>query len=58
VKLSLVEFRRSVPAAPCSAVQALQEHPETSLVYGDALSIDQLGQPINQLILGDWGFLI
>jgi glycosyltransferase involved in cell wall biosynthesis len=35
------------PGAIAAAVEALQAHPEAGLVYGDVLSIDGAGRPLN-----------
>jgi glycosyltransferase involved in cell wall biosynthesis len=44
-----------LPQAIHQAVQALQANPERGFVFGDAITIDPDGQPINELIFGDWG---
>lgn len=38
-----------------SAVQALQSNPELGMVFGDAITIDGQGVPLNHLVFGDWG---
>ncbi len=43
-----------LPCAISRAVAALQENPDLGMVYGDALSIDYHGTPINKLTFGDW----
>jgi hypothetical protein len=43
------------PGAVRRAVQAFQEHPGVGLVFGDALTVDPLGRPLNRLRFGDWG---
>jgi glycosyltransferase involved in cell wall biosynthesis len=45
-----------LPGAIQKAVDALQANPELGFVFGDAITIDPDGQPINELIFGDWGF--
>jgi glycosyltransferase involved in cell wall biosynthesis len=45
-----------LPGAIHKAVQALQANPELGFVFGDAITIDPYGQPINELVFGDWGF--
>ena len=44
-----------LPGAVQQAVQALQAHPEAGLVFGEALTIDPAGRPLNRLSFGDWG---
>jgi len=43
-----------LPGAITQAVAALQADPELSLVFGDAITIDAEGKPINKLTFGDW----
>lgn len=43
------------PGAILSAVRALQANPECGLVFGDVVSIDGSGAPINVMTFGDWG---
>lgn len=44
-----------LPGAISQAVAALQQHPEAGMVFGDALTIDAAGKPLNVLRFGDWG---
>ncbi|MBN1537143.1 MAG: glycosyltransferase [Anaerolineales bacterium] len=44
-----------LPGAIASAVRVLQSDPDLGMVYGDALSIDAQGVPINRLTFGNWG---
>ena len=44
-----------LPGAIAEAVRALEEHPECGMVYGDVVSIDGAGQPVNVMTYGDWG---
>jgi Glycosyl transferase family 2 len=44
-----------LPGAVRSAVEALQAHPRAGMVYGDAITIDPAGRPLNRLAFGDWG---
>jgi hypothetical protein len=44
-----------LPGAISRAVAALQANPELGLVYGDAVTIDLQGRPLNRLTFGDWG---
>jgi glycosyltransferase involved in cell wall biosynthesis len=37
------------------AVETLLAHPEAAMVYGDVLSINQSGKPINLMRYGNWG---
>jgi len=39
------------------AVDALQTEPELGMVFGDALTIDAQGRPLNLLAFGDWGLV-
>ncbi len=43
------------PGAVAQAVQVFQNHPEVGLVYGNAVTFDQGGHPLNDLEFGDWG---
>jgi len=43
------------PGAIATAVKVLSENPELGLVYGDAVSFDQDGLPLNDLAFDDWG---
>jgi glycosyltransferase involved in cell wall biosynthesis len=44
-----------LPGAVSQAVGALQADPALGLVFGDALTIDGQGRPLNNLAFGDWG---
>lgn len=44
-----------LPGAISRAVAAMQANTELGLVYGDALTIDLQGCPLNRLTFGDWG---
>jgi glycosyltransferase involved in cell wall biosynthesis len=44
-----------LPGAIKSAVAALQSDPALGMVFGDAITIDALGKPLNRLAFGDWG---
>lgn len=44
-----------LPGAVAKAVAALQANPELGLVYGDAMTIDAAGRPLNRLAFGEWG---
>ena len=43
-----------LPGAVQKAVTVLQANPELGLVYGDAITIDESGHPLNRLSFGDW----
>ncbi len=42
-----------LPNAILQAVTALEEY-DVDLVYGDAITIDEAGYPLNELMFGDW----
>lgn len=44
-----------LPGAFQKAVEALEGDPELGLVFGDAITIDADGRPLNHLRFGDWG---
>jgi glycosyltransferase involved in cell wall biosynthesis len=44
-----------LPGAIREAVDILEENPEIGMVFGDAISIDSQGNPLNELKFGDWG---
>ena len=46
-----------LPGAVQKAVAAMQADPALGLVYGDAITIDQAGRPLNRLSFGNWGLL-
>ena len=43
-----------LPGAVSSAVESLLANPELGLVYGDAITIDINGRPINRLVFPQW----
>jgi glycosyltransferase involved in cell wall biosynthesis len=43
-----------LPGAVQSAVDALQAEPGVGMVYGDAITIDPSGRPMNRLAFGEW----
>lgn len=44
-----------LPGAINSAIDALEANPELGMVFGDAITIDTQGRPLNKLVFGDWG---
>lgn len=44
-----------LPGAISEAVAALQANPDLGMVFGDAITIDPPGSPINKLVFGNWG---
>jgi glycosyltransferase involved in cell wall biosynthesis len=46
-----------LPGAVNQAVAELRANPELGMVYGDAITIDGEGRPLNRLSFGDWGLL-
>ena len=44
-----------LPGAIQEAVTSLQSDPNLGMVFGDALTIDSQGKPINKLAFGSWG---
>ncbi len=44
-----------LPGAISQAVQHLQTRPELGLVFGDAITMDVGGRPLNRFSFGDWG---
>ncbi len=44
-----------LPGAITAALAALQAAPDLGMVFGDAISIDAQGRPLNRLAFGDWG---
>lgn len=44
-----------LPGAIRAAVQAFEAHPEAGLVFGDVVSINAAGEPINVMTFGNWG---
>ncbi|MEN8172254.1 MAG: glycosyltransferase family 2 protein [Chloroflexota bacterium] len=43
------------PGAIKRSVSILDDNPDLGMVYGNAVTFDQDGQPLNDLIFGDWG---
>lgn len=46
-----------LPGAIQTAVTALQKNPALGMVFGDALTIDETGHPLNRLSFGEWGLI-
>jgi glycosyltransferase involved in cell wall biosynthesis len=46
-----------LPGAVSQAVKAFQANPEAGLVFGDAITIDADGRPLNSLVFRDWGLV-
>lgn len=44
-----------LPGAIHTAVATLTANPELGMVFGDALTIDSQGHPLNKLTFGEWG---
>ena len=44
-----------LPAAVAQAAKVLEANPEVGFVFGDAITIDTQGKPLNNLVFGDWG---
>lgn len=44
-----------LPGAVSSAVAVLEQKPELGMVFGDAITIDAAGRPLNRLVFGNWG---
>jgi glycosyltransferase involved in cell wall biosynthesis len=44
-----------LPGAVASAVKFLQEYPDCGMVYGDVVSVDEAGEPINVMTFDEWG---
>jgi glycosyltransferase involved in cell wall biosynthesis len=44
-----------LPGAVSQAVEVLNSRPDLGMVFGDALTIDAEGHPLNILSFGDWG---
>jgi len=44
-----------LPGAVSQAVAALEANPQVGMVFGDALTIDLHGRPLNRLSFADWG---
>jgi glycosyltransferase involved in cell wall biosynthesis len=43
------------PSAVQKAVSVLQDSPSLGMVYGDAITIDTMGRPLNKLSFREWG---
>jgi len=43
-----------LPGAIHAAVEALQANPGAGMVFGDAVTIDPAGRPLNKLVFGGW----
>lgn len=46
-----------LPGALAGAAAAFEKEPELGLVFGDALTVDGEGRPLNVLTFGDWSYL-
>ena len=46
-----------LPGAIQTALAVLQKNPALGMVYGDAITIDETGRPLNRLFFGEWGLL-
>jgi glycosyltransferase involved in cell wall biosynthesis len=44
-----------LPGAISSVVSAFQADPALGMVFGDAITMDPGGHPLNKLVFGDWG---
>jgi glycosyltransferase involved in cell wall biosynthesis len=44
-----------LPSAVQKAASILQANPSLGMVYGDAITIDTMGRPLNKLSFGAWG---
>ncbi|MEJ2596864.1 MAG: glycosyltransferase family 2 protein [Anaerolineales bacterium] len=44
-----------LPGAVRSALDVLRANPQVGMVFGDAITIDPSGRPLNRLSFGDWG---
>jgi hypothetical protein len=44
-----------LPGAISGAVRALEADPSASMVFGDAVTVDEKGSELNPLVFGDWG---
>jgi hypothetical protein len=44
-----------LPGAVSAAAAALGSNSELGMVFGDAITIDTQGRPLNRLVFGDWG---
>ena len=43
-----------LPRAVSRAVEVMQANPNLGMVYGDAITIDEIGNPLNRLSFPDW----
>lgn len=46
-----------LPGAIQRAVAAFEAQPAAGMIFGDALSVDEWGRPINRLAFGEWGLV-
>ncbi|MEW6718506.1 MAG: glycosyltransferase family 2 protein [Chloroflexota bacterium] len=44
-----------LPGVLSQAVKAFESYPQASMVYGDAITVDEVGHLLNALVFGDWG---
>lgn len=44
-----------LPGAVWRGVEALEANPRLGFVFGDALTVDTAGRPLNRLVFGPWG---
>ena len=44
-----------LPGAVSQAAKVLEANPGVGFVFGDAITIDTQGEPLNKLVFGDWG---
>lgn len=44
-----------LPQAISQAVKVFQANPALGLIFGEALTVDQTGRPLNRLVFGEWG---
>jgi hypothetical protein len=44
-----------LPGAVNQAAEAFQETPQAKMIYGNAITIDSAGSPLNLLVFPDWG---
>jgi glycosyltransferase involved in cell wall biosynthesis len=43
-----------LPGAVSAAASVLEDNPQLGMVFGDAITIDAQGRPLNKLVFGDW----
>jgi hypothetical protein len=46
-----------LPGAVNAAADALESNPKLGMVFGDAITINTHGQPLNRLTFGEWGLI-